>query len=99
MKRHRSTILAYLHERRWLCLLIPPLLAFIVHSPILSGELFWDDGATYEFAHPRIADPDFFKEVLWAGFHGLEYRGEAAGYYRPLLMFSKDVGLFLIFCP
>ena len=80
-----------------MCLLVPPVLAFIVHLPALSASLFWDDGALI-VSHPRIADPAFIKEIFSRDY-GLELQLRAPiGYYRPLLL-VVDYGLFQLFGP
>jgi hypothetical protein len=63
---------------------IPALLAVLVHLPVLTQNLIWDDAALI-MQHPRLADPRFLLEIF-ANDYGTEIGSAAAGYYRPFLV-------------
>ncbi len=90
-----QSLFSWARERRWLLLLLPPLLAFVVHASALGGDLIWDDESLI-LEHPRLGEAGFYKEIFRRDY-GLEFAPRTpTGYYRPVLM-AANIGLFNTF--
>ncbi len=84
-------------QRPWLCLLIPAILAILIHLPALRSELFLDDRPLI-LNHPRLADARFIGEIFGRDYGQEIGLRENIGYYRPMLM-VVNYGVYHVFGP